>query len=69
MAFNLEDRVALVKDVEEGKVSFYGIKKILEDGYIVGKCSCRPDLYFKVTEEEILPYFTAKDMIAKKSFE
>ena len=67
--FSLNDRVALKEDVENNKPSFYRIKKVLEDNkYIVGKCSCRPDLYFEAKEEELLSYQEAKTMLSEGMF-
>ena len=68
MAFELNDRVALKTEVAEGKLSFYRIKKVLKDGYTIGKCSCRPDLYQDVKKDELYGYTEAKTILTEKLY-
>ena len=69
LAFKVNDRVALRNDVEKGKTSFYRIKKVKDNNtFVLGKCSCRPDLYFDATEEDVYTYEEAKKILTKTTF-
>lgn len=65
--FKLGDKVALKEDVTNGTINFFRVKKILESNmYTIGRCSCRPDLYKEVHEDDLYSYDTVRDIIKNR---